>query len=150
VRLVLDDPNYQRRVATIEQARLIAFKAGDRWSDKLRRLLAGYKAPEVDISGEARTGLQWCGSNEIRYTARLLSRSDPQPLSCCVLDSSDLSVPVFQRLLDFIGGELVLERGGDLIRGQGFALLFEYLSHGLRWLDAHRHLFGVGWCRAIA
>jgi hypothetical protein len=49
VAMVLGDPHFDSRFQSIDRARLLAFKAGERWSDKVKRRLPGYKPTEVDI-----------------------------------------------------------------------------------------------------
>jgi len=49
VAMVLGDPYIDSRVQSIDRARLLAFAAGERWSDKLKRRWTGYKPSEVDI-----------------------------------------------------------------------------------------------------
>jgi hypothetical protein len=71
------------------------------------------------------------------YHASLLLWSQPGPLPGGVLDSRDLPVPVFQRLLDFVGLHGVAQRGDDLFGGEGLIRFFEQLSDGLTRIDAH-------------
>jgi hypothetical protein len=49
VSVVLSDPYLEARLQKIDRARLLAFKAGERWSDKLRRRSPFYKPSEMDI-----------------------------------------------------------------------------------------------------
>jgi hypothetical protein len=49
VRMLLDDQFHEARVDSINRARVLAFKAGERWSDKAKRRLPGYQPTVVDI-----------------------------------------------------------------------------------------------------
>lgn len=52
VALVLNDSHANAREDSIDRGRVLAFAAGERWSDKLRRRLPFYKAPIEDILSE--------------------------------------------------------------------------------------------------
>jgi hypothetical protein len=47
--LVLNDRFLDSRLRKLDRARLLAFKAGERWSDKIKRRLPSYRPSELDI-----------------------------------------------------------------------------------------------------
>jgi hypothetical protein len=50
--MVLEDAHLDSRYKSIDRTRLLAFKAGDRWSNKVRRRLPWYNPMEVDVLAE--------------------------------------------------------------------------------------------------
>jgi hypothetical protein len=52
VSMVLEDPHIEARIRNIDRARLLAFAAGERWADKVKRR-RGYEPTEVDILSPA-------------------------------------------------------------------------------------------------